>query len=380
MRLAGIEPSSQPCLYIYTSKSRLYQTHVVHGWVTLGPHPFPNKFVISIALPRVVGVANADKLVVACSQIHGSEGPVELDCSEVRFFDPFGMAMLASALETIDPSRKISMPWLSPSTASYLERMDFFKKIEVDSVCLPQDRVRRDQRSNLLEIQRIGGPERSEEIAEQLSSSIATKIIGRPPKPSTFHDTDAEYESYHVPLRYALSELLENALTHARRDGRRDAAVWIASQYFQYPPRVQIAVIDNGCGFLATLRHHEELRDKTHAGAILTALRPKISCNRDMGPFNESVNEGVGLTTTVKISKATGGTLHILSGDAMVFEGGDQKRSDRASALPAHWNGVAISATFVPNALAGIRVSDHLPPIETKNTVIQTPVALRFDD
>src|SRR5690606_9928422 len=114
----------------------------------------------------------------------------------------------------------------------------------------------------------------------------------------------------------------------------------------------------------------------------LTALKSKISCNRDMGPFAESFNEGVGLTTTVRMTKATGGDLHIISGDALVLESGSkyQKRNDRASTLPAHWNGVAISATLVPETLRGKRASDYLPPVELKSTSPHPTVALRFDD
>ena len=67
---------------------------------------------------------------------------------------------------------------------------------------------------------------------------------------------------------------------------------------------------------------HPELQEKTHAAAIRTALKPKVGCNRDIGPFGESVNEGVGLTTTVRIAKATGGDVHIVSGDTLFLDGG----------------------------------------------------------
>lgn len=337
---------------------------------------------ISFVLPKVVGVESVAQLVALRNQIAASTGQVELDCSEVRFFDPFGMTMLACILETTAIGRVIKMPWLSSNTASYLERMDFFERIDVADVDIPTDRIRHDRRASLLEIKRIFGYEPSEPVAEQLATTIASTILGRPPEPASFDNPDTEHEQYYRPLRYSLSELIENALTHARRNGRGDAGVWIASQYFRNPAKVQIAVIDNGCGFLSTLHDHPELQDKTHRNAILTALKPKVSCNRDYGPFLESVNEGVGLTTTVRIAKATSGTVHIVSGDALVMESnsGSLKRRDRATVLPATWDGVAISLSFEPARLPEVKVSDHLPPIEGPIHKDPSSVALRFVD
>lgn len=334
----------------------------------------------SILLPRVVGVQSLDSLISITDQVRQLDGHVELDCSQVRFFDPLGMTMLACTLECISEDRTVSMPWLSEQTTSYLERMDFFEKLEVGAVDIPRNRNRHDQRVNLLEIQRLVGPEKSEAIADQVATSIATKILGRPAWEASFEVLDVEFEQYFLPLRYALSELLENGLSHARRHGRGSAGVWVASQFIS--GKVHLAVVDNGCGFLATLRHHPELPDKTHEAAILTALRPKVSCNRDLGLYLESANEGVGLTTTVRLAKATGGSVHIASGNAIVFENGaaPQKRNDRALTVPAEWPGVAISAIFDATKLPLVKVSDHLPPLDKQPS--NTPIGfdLRFDD
>ena len=341
-----------------------------------------NNQAICVALPKTVGVSNLASLIEALSQIGAGEGDVKLNCANVNFVDPLGMTVLAAALEPLDKRRRVSMPWLKTSTASYLERMDFFNGIPVDGVNLPQNRARNDQRSNLLEITRVVDSGKSEAVADQLATAIVGKIIGRGPKPVDFNAPDTEYLQYYKPLRYALSELIENALTHARREGAFNASVWVAAQYYKdQGGRIQVAVVDNGCGFLATLQNHTELREKTHAEAIKTALKPKVSCNRDIGPFGESVNEGVGLTTTVRIAKATGGSVHIVSGDAIFTEGelSGVKRRDQVQPLGGAWNGVAISATFVCQKLPGIRIDQLLPPVDLPKSS-ETPVVFRFDD
>lgn len=340
---------------------------------------------VSLTLPETVGVKHIASLIAVLSQVRTSPGSVELDCSKVRFVDPLGITALAAAVKVaLVQGRRVSMPWLSSATTSYLERMNFFVDMEIDAVDIPKNRVRTDQRGNLLEITHIVDSGKSEAVADQLAAAIVTMIIGRGQKPFNFHVPDTEYDQYYRPLRYALSELIENSLTHARREGAFNSSVWVAAQYYkdlQNGGRVHVAVVDNGCGFLATLRNHPELQEKTHTAAIRTALKPKVSCNRDMGPFGESVNEGVGLTTTVRIAKATGGEVHIVSGDALRLEGGARaaKRQDQTRGLPGSWDGVAISATFICQKLPSINIPDLLPPVEPAKQS-KTPIALRFDD
>lgn len=342
------------------------------------PHP------VSVVLPRTLGVGNLASLIDVLSQIGAGVGDVELDCSNVNFVDPLGMTVLAATLEALVKQRRVSMLWLSTKIAGYMERMDFFNGIPVEGVNVPKNRIRNDQRSNLLEITRVADSGSSEAVAYQLATVIVGNIIGRAPKlPSdNGYEPDTEYDQYYRPLRYALSELLENALTHARRQGSFNASVWIAAQYYKdQGGRIQVAVVDNGCGFLATLQNHAELRAKNHAEAIRTALKPRVSCNRDMGPFGESVNEGVGLTTTVRIVKETGGSVHIVSGDAMFTdcELSSVKRRDQVQPLRGTWNGVAISATFVCQKLPAIRIDQLLPPEETSK-LLTNPIAFRFED
>lgn len=340
---------------------------------------------VSLTLPETLAVKHIVPLMTVLSQVRMSPGNVELDCSKVKFVDPLGITVLAAAVkEALAQGRRVAMPWLAQTTTSYLERMNFFLDMDIDAVNIPRNRMRTDQRGNLLEITQIVDAGKSEAVADQIATVIVTMIIGRGQRPVNFAVADIEYDQYYRPLRYALSELIENALTHARREGAFNSSVWVAAQYYkdvQNGGRVHVAVVDNGCGFLATLRNHPELQEKTHAGAIRAALKPKVSCNRDIGLFGESVNEGVGLTTTVRIAKATGGDVHIVSGDALLLEGGVSaaKRQHQVRALQQNWDGVAISATFICQKLPSINISDLLPPVElTKHA--KTPIALRFDD
>ena len=79
---------------------------------------------------------------------------------------------------------------------------------------------------------------------------------------------------------------------------------WTLESSAVLPSKVLLSValvFTTATGQKGTLREHATLRDlpsKTDLEAILAALRPRVSCNRDLGIFNDSVNQGIGLTTT----------------------------------------------------------------------------------
>lgn len=124
---------------------------------------------------------------------------------------------------------------------------------------------------------------------------------------------------------------------------------------------VRLGVVDSGCGFLATLSKHRLLRDQTHLNAILLALEPMVSCNRDLLlNSNESVNQGVGLTTTFRIAKQANGRLIIASGDAKH----DTRGRSMYLSEGVYWQGVAIAMECQRTQLPGIKIADLLPRLD----------------
>lgn len=259
------------------------------------------------------------------------------------------------------------MPWAPHSVACYMERMNVFRHCSIAGVDIPA-RGRNDRSDRLVELTKLTSAVHAEETATQLAAALCghlTKADREAPRDEATGRN--EFERYSHPLEYALKELLNNSLSHARRCGRPDANVWVAAQFYPSRGLVRVAVVDNGCGVLATLRDHPALREKRHDAAILTALQPRVSCNRDGGRFLESGNAGVGLTTTSRLVEAAGGHLTIVSGDGyhsnqatQVLEGG------------SFWSGVAIGFTMLRDRLPQIRPADYLPEIDAP------PVKIRF--
>lgn len=322
-------------------------------------------------LPGYIGVRNLEPLFVFCAEVAGSNGDVVIDARAVTFIDPMGLTVLAALLSPMCRTRRVGMVWLDVRIASYLQRMDFFTHCPVGGVEIP-NHARSDLKKSLVELTLVNNAHETDATAIRLATALTGCMTGLAPRPVDFHAPVDDFDRYNHPIQYALNELLDNSLTHARRMGRAGAAVWVAAQYYS-ENMVRIGVADNGCGFLATLTNHIQLTYKTHAAAIELALEPFISCNRDMGPFAISENQGVGLTTVRRISEAAGGGMTIISGNAKVSTGGEAQQFKSK----AFWDGVAISFVCKRDLLPQIMPSDLLPELPPSHTRAPT---LRFSD
>ncbi|MDO8770456.1 MAG: ATP-binding protein [Burkholderiaceae bacterium] len=311
-------------------------------------------------LPKFVGGAHSQALFSLCGAVSNYEGNVILDAREVEFVDPLGIAVLGALLEPLN-GKGVRIDWMSTGVAGYLERMNFFTRCEVTGVEVP-NWARNDRRGSLLELTCVSDSSEVDAAAEKLATAITGEFSDADPDEPYDPDTGRNsFQSYSVPLRYSLSELLENSLTHARREGARDASVWVAAQYYKSRDMVRFSVVDNGCGFLATLRNHPALGGvQTHSAAVAAALKPRVSCNRDLGVHDEPINQGVGLTTTAMIAQAGGGGLTITSGDVHH----NTQSNSRVMIDGAFWPGVAIAFTCKRQTLPDIRIRDLLPPTE----------------
>lgn len=324
-----------------------------------------------VSFPTFLSANTATFAITVCNSAVQAEDDIEIDASDVKFVDPFGLAIMGATFYTIRKrGYDVRVIGLSPDVAGYLQRMDVFDGVELVNI-QANNGFRADRSDALVELTRLDHTINSGNTAYQLARAIVGKIPGNNLDAVPDDMTGLTLvDQLVMPIHYALSELLENALTHARAYGYSNAHVWVASQYYPRKDIVRLGVVDNGCGFLESLRRHPELKRKSHLDAILIALRPRISCNRDLGLYGESVNQGVGLTTTCRIAEHSGGRMVIASGNGLHSTVG------RSSEMPqgGWWQGVAIGMECHRNLLRDIRISKILPMLETR-----PPIKLRFD-
>lgn len=320
-----------------------------------------------IELPVRMTTQQAKGCLLVAEEIRAAESEVvQIDGSRLRFVDPFGLTLLAAACERVgQQGRRIEVVALNPDHGGYLRRMDLFKQPWI-SCCEEElsDAARFDGRASFVELRRLTSQAEVDGAANALASAVLGWVPGlREDAPLDEMTGYNEWFRAHEPLCHAFTELLQNALTHARRGGYGDANVWVTAQYLRRDDRIYIGIVDTGCGFLRPLEHHRELRSKTDEAAILLALRPRISCNREVGVFGDAANAGIGLTTTYRIVRAAAGKMLIVSGRGVVQVAGDAEASGSAIQIP-RWQGAALGLELARTAMTKVNIRELMPPRE----------------
>lgn len=319
-----------------------------------------------IIFPAYLSASLALATVSVCQEIIDSDGIVEINAGQLRYVDPFGIAMLGACFDSArNKGCTIIVHQLSSTLSGYLQRMDVFHGVQLVD-CAQSAGVRRDRSSDLVELTQISNRADVGDAAYRLAKAM----IGHESENETPDEMTGytHYDRLIEPIQYVLNELLENALTHARR-GNKYACVWVASQYYPKRDLICLGVVDNGCGFLGSLQGHTKLQHRRHLEAILLALQPRISCNRDLGLLPDSVNQGVGLTTSCRIAEHASGRMILTSGNAMHNTSGYSGESDGV-----YWQGVGIAMEVSRSKLADVRVRELLPSLADVQ-----PVNLRFE-
>ena len=310
-------------------------------------------------LPNSIGSRDFHSLFSLCAAIKATNDEIiELDGSRVEFIDPYGLSVLGSLLYSLK-NKRLLMPWLPANITSYLERMNFFEWLEVENVDAPSN-SRTNRGGDLVELTCVESYLDCDTAADKLADAATGTLTDADPNAPWSMDTGTnQFGKFRYPLWYSISELLSNALTHARQKGNEHSIVWVSAQYYKKTGIFKMSIVDNGCGFLATLSKHEKLLEQSHLSAISTALIPKVSCNRDGMLYNTQGNQGVGLTTTSKIAKSALGSLLIVSGDSYLHT-----RENIGGILPnsGRWDGVAVAFHCRRNRLPSIRVGELMPP------------------
>nr|WP_288356726.1 ATP-binding protein [uncultured Pseudomonas sp.] len=304
----------------------------------------------ALYFPKALSVSDPRAVLTFCSGLLSAPEDAVTDASDLTFIDPFGLAMLRATLESRELTNVRFMP---ENIRAYLARMEFFAGLEVEGIDTRPDREPQTNPEHCVELVRISAGN-SEEIASRLIH-VMTGI-------GPLDTIDASLDADRRPIEYALKELLENSLSHAKKDGNGSASVWVACQHFATNDHVRIAIVDNGCGFLATLHNHAALQERSHLGAIKAALMERVSCNRGphVGYETDSQNQGVGLTTTARIAEATAGMFVVASGDAWVVTTSNVEEVMTGCS----WKGVAIAFTCLRSELHRINISELLPKTE----------------
>lgn len=312
---------------------------------------------ISGKLPSSVGVLGAQTLIDLIDAIdHSPEENIELDATRTRFVEPLGLCLLACAGKRwVNSGRKVEFVGLDDNLRRYLERMDVLDHCGVEE---RPTVLRADGSARLVEVTRISKTSDIDSVALKLAKATVGEVPNiEPDRDIEGMRIESEFDNLTYGISHVLSELMDNSLSHGRRAGYTQAEVWVCCQYFPKRDTLRLAVVDDGCGLLNSLRSHPKVREKqTHEHAILTAFQPGVSCNKEVGLEGvESSNLGMGLTICHALTRAAGGNMWVGSGDT--FARNPDGGADHYVRSTAGWQGLIAVSELARASLRGVKVA-----------------------
>lgn len=303
-----------------------------------------------IKLPKVLLGDDLPRVLEIVTQIEELDGPENrIDASELITAEPVALCLLARALNRLDRiGMKARIEGVSAAVANYLARMDvihgWLSKSENADLRFSDPQAP-------IQARKVSSSSEANAIANVLAQAVAAFV--------PFEDVallldqeDAEIRRYRTidqPVGYVLAELLDNALNHGRSHGFAHASAWVAAQYYPSGDLLRVCVVDEGCGFLRSLRNSADLKQQSDAGAIHAALQPFVSSKRDVGIFRDAIHQGIGLTVCRDLCNAARGSLDIASGRAWLRNPG--LPSQATAVLPTPYQGAVVSLTLHRRAL-----------------------------
>lgn len=317
-----------------------------------------------IAVPARLGHSDSSAIFRLQAETNGFKGAmVTLDCVNLRFVDPLGLCVLHHWFKDLEQREvEIHLENLPIGVENWLRRMDVFTDLNnLHFEDRTSSNARNDHRGNLIEVRSVHSLRDIDSVANEIADTIIHGMsdISWSPDPDGMRASEGDVLS--GKISYVFSELLNNSLDHGRTRGYQHACAKVAAQYYPKLGKLMVAIVDNGCGLLETLRGHPRMEGvETDLRSILTALEPKVSCNRDVG-VRDAVNEGIGLTMSTKMALNAKGKIGIFSGVGRL----KSTNAERDFTDPIeYWQGTAVFLEFDRDELTrqnGANIANTIP-------------------
>jgi hypothetical protein len=259
-----------------------------------------------LRLPPVVYDTGLDTFItllgLQASQANGR--PLVVDMQEVAFYTPGPIAGLLVALHRwVGEGREVRLENAEFAPAfTYLQRMDFFAMCGLK---LPESFRRHDGQGRFVALRRID-PKLAGDV-DAVAMEIARCLF-----PEQADSDDPEKTGPHDLAIYAITELINNVLQHARAGG------FTLAQVYPQLGLMRLAIADFGIGIRGSLAETWPDLENPAASdldAIRLALRPKVSSKlRVTGPWGDhGVNAGVGLSIVKELAREADGVFTLAS-------------------------------------------------------------------
>ena len=296
-----------------------------------------------VELPPLLLTANIPSVLKICTQIEESTDPVICDAARLVVAEPVALcALVVTLLRMQRIGRSIQVVGLSRRFKQHLESLDIVAR----SLHLAESEKNTGYQE-ALHAYHVKSEQHGNEVGNKIASEIASLVPSQQPVMSAL-EPPPEINSVFYPLAYIFTELIDNALRHGRGRGFNHASVCLSAQYHRPLGLIRLAVVDDGCGFLATFQGRGDVQVKSHAEAIRTGFKPYTSSKRDVGLFSDTEHQGLGLTICRDLALRSRGNVVVVSGNSWVT---NPEGHDEQSRSAPFWRGAALGLELRLTAL-----------------------------
>lgn len=261
---------------------------------------------------------------------------IRVDFDNQPFVAPTILGVIAAFIEKLRLRHDVVVDCINmhDDNIDYISRMNFFREV---GYRYEEYFTRRDGSGKFIPITRV-----TEENRYNLSTEISRIIAAQ------WNGID---RSIVASLDWSIYEIFDNIFNHSntRIDG------FVVAQYFPYPNRIDLIVIDGGIGIPRRLKQREDYKSLTTQESLAVAVEHKVTVNPD-------TNIGAGLYYTKRIVEENLGTLRINTDNAQLLVNNGEKN---VCQFPK-WSGTIIQLSINTNVyIDPEKVWDDIPSTVT---------------
>lgn len=243
-------------------------------------------------------------------------GVIELDGSLVVSLGPVAACLIAVAARAARRAGRILRVRHLPAAFQPI-----LQGLDGDLVELPDGSVADPQESGgEASVSRQVFAARDANNAANLLANYIAKFIPREDRSEMLLDQYGTriHHAIQPALAYVLTELVDNVFSHAATDEYRTPHAYMAIQSYPVGDLLRIAVVDDGCGLLGSLRGLLDSPPRNHFEAVIRAFEPFLSSKGTASMYAERRHMGLGLAVCCEICRRLGGRIYAASGNAWV--------------------------------------------------------------
>lgn len=236
----------------------------------------------------------------------------ELDAVDLKAIEPVGICLLASSAHR---ARDVGKSVVIRNACPTLQYLLGSAKAEVTWADMTAESPLT-ARSTLA--MTVTTPAEANTMANQISAELAKFVPAEDREAMDDHYGLRIYHAVQPALAYVLSELVDNVFSHSRTSEFPKPTAWLAAQWYAHGDLVRLAVVDDGCGLLGSLKGLAN-PPGNHFEAARVAFQPFVSSKNAPLLYADRRHMGLGLTICRDICQRLQGKIYAASGNARVL-------------------------------------------------------------